>query len=85
MEEVKAVFSSLTSPIEMFRITLYVQSPGDTIPADILGRSITTFYLTIIGNSDFPTVSVDPNAFRSSRLTVEYVELKKLDMSQLDF
>ena len=85
MEEVKAVFSSFTASLQIFRITLYVQSPGDTIPADILGRSLTTFYLTIIGNINFPSISIDPEAFRSSRLTIESVEFQKLDMSQVDF
>ena len=85
MEEVKAVFNSLTTPIEIHSIGLYIQRSGDTIPADVLGRSPVTSYIGIIGKNNFPSVRVDPDAFRSSRFTVEKIEFQKLDVSQVDF
>jgi len=42
--------------------------------------------LTIVGHLNFvPSLSIDPDAFRTSKLTVQSVHLKKLDMKQVDF
>ena len=86
MEEVKVAFSSITTPITMGSLTLHIQSFGDIIPADILGRNQLTDNLTIVGHLNFvPSLSIDPDAFRTSKLTVQSVHLKKLDMKQVDF
>lgn len=85
MQEIKAAFSSLTTPITMRSIRLYIQPSGDTIPADVFGESIATYLFYIIGNRNFPMLTVDPNAFRSSTFLAEIVEFQFLDMGQVDF
>lgn len=76
MEEVKAVFS-ITTPITMYYLMLYIQPSGDTILANVLGRNQVK-YLVFDGNYSFPSISVDPDAFRSSKFTFNSVGLKKL-------
>ena len=86
MEEVKATFSRLRTPITMYSIRLYVQhSAGDNIPANIFGDSIATHYFYIEGDRNLPKLTVDPNAFRSSTFLVRDVEFRLLDVGQVDF
>ncbi len=85
MLEVKTAFRSLTTPITMRTINLYIQPSGDTIPEDIFGESMAMYEFYIIGNRNFPTLTVHPNAFRSSTFLVENIEFKFLDMGQVDF
>lgn len=87
MEEVKAVFNRTIPPIDIFQLSLFIVPPsGDFVPADLLGQSRTDqlyFYGPL--DSPYPLLSVDPNAFRSSINTLQYIYMLRLNASQLNF
>lgn len=91
MEEVKAVFNNKTdSPIDIYDLHLTIRLSGDFIPADLLGRSKVFGYLKLFGYTygdgrNQSSVTVDPNAFRSSNNTLTVLHLANIDTSQLDF
>jgi len=84
MLEVKAAFRSLTTPIAMRFTRLYIQPSGDNIPADIFGESVAESFVYIIGDENFPTLTVDPDAFRPS-MSLANIEFRLLDVGQVDF
>jgi len=85
MLEVKAAFRSLTTPITIRILELYIQPSGDTIPADIFGKSVATYLFYIIGDQNFPTLTMDSDAFPSSTFLAKSVTFQFLDVSQVDF
>lgn len=88
MDDVKTIFSQLASPVDINQLTLYIQSSGDSIPADLLGQSRVTNMLSLVRPSSSyvnTTITVDSNAFRSSKDTLQSIKIKYLDASQLDF
>jgi len=88
MEEVKAVFNKTDSPIDIYDLYLTIRLSGDFIPADLLGQSKIFGYLKLFGYTygdgrNQSSVTVDPNAFRSSNNSLSVLHLANID--QLDF
>ena len=85
MDEVKTIFTT-TSPLNIYTLYLRVRPSGDSIPADIIGQS-TIEFLELLGHPDepYPLLSVDPNAFSSSKNTLLAVGVYQLDTGRLDF
>jgi len=87
MEEVKTIFSNLSSPIDIYGLKLYIQSPGETIPKDLLGRSRLMYELLISTSSiddSYALVTVDPDAFLPGKDTLRALFFSKIDMDQMD-
>ncbi len=90
MEEVKTVFNKTNSPIDIYDLYLTIRLSGDFIPADLLGQSKIFGYLKLFGYTygdgrNQSSVTVDPNAFRSSNNSLSVLHLANIDTSQLDF
>jgi len=87
MEDIKSVFTNLTSPISIYQLNLYIQDSGDSIPADLLGQSQVINALSLqrrpFGTTYLP-LTIDPNAFRSSKTSLQSIEMKYLDASLLN-
>lgn len=90
MEEVKSIFNN-TASIEIDTFTLITRPSGDFIPADLLGSSILTNFLDISGplpTGMYPPITrieIDPNAFRSSEKTLQFLEMMYFDTRRLRF
>lgn len=87
MAVVAAVFQSKPA-LNLKSLKLYVQSEGDSIPADLMGQSlfINAGELKIFGVSPGqPVLRVDPNSFRLSKNSLGSIEWGNLDTSRMDF
>jgi len=87
MDQIKQIFSN--SQIDIFLFSIYLQE-SDSIPADLLGSNSITSSLYIYGaasnsESSYASLSVDSNAFRSSKDTLQYFTTYYLDTELMDF
>ena len=86
MDQIKQIFSN--SQMDIFLFSIYLQE-SDSIPADLLGSNSITSSLYIYGASygasSYASLSVDSNAFRSSKDTLQYFTTYYLDTELIDF
>ena len=86
---VRDVFQRVNDPdIYELRLTLLPDEETNTIflPADFLGNTSVTSYIYISGNSNYPSLVIDPLAFRSSQNSLTKFNVKNLDFGlQEDF
>lgn len=90
MADVATAFQSKPA-LDIHRLTLGIRPEGDSIPADLLGKSRITFYLAIslAEKGSTPVITIDTDASRSSKNSLQYVSLGDsrdggLDTSQMD-
>jgi len=92
MDQIKQIFSN--SQIDICFFSIYLNE-SDSIPADLLGsnpiksidgfKSGLTIYGASYGASSYASLSVDSNAFRSSKDTLQNFEAEYLDTELMDF
>lgn len=85
MADVAAAFQSKPA-LELSRLTLYITSEGDNIPADFLSQSrfASAGTLSLHGLSGWSLLRVDLDAFRSSKSFLGALYLYHLDASRMD-
>lgn len=86
MEEIKLFFSSLATPLDIEDLSLLFKPSDFFIPVDFLGESNVTS-LSIVGSGNVGSLTsliVDPNAFRSSKNTLQYFSLMYCNTDKLD-
>lgn len=84
MEIIKDVFRN-TPPIDIDELSISFQAPEESIPGDLLGQSRVIDQIILRGPFQRTLLTVDPEAFNSSKITLQYLYLLGFDMSELDF
>lgn len=84
MDQIKQIFGS--SQIYIKEMEIYVQRSGDSVPADLLGsnpiRGSLYFYGVFSSLASYASLSVDRNAFRSSRNSLLTLSMFYLDTTK---